>query len=459
MRVAFPVPSSDKLGLPEVHRLLFAFFFARQRHGTFILFTPDANPAPEWSLREKRLLQAIRWLEISYDEGLERGGSFFPYRQSEAFPIYEGAVLSLLKAGKAYPCICPSESPVEVCSCRNRPKERRWKPHLKAGEKIRFHTVVEETPPPGRKKSVTSTSAFPPPTDFLLWTEENRPSDILAHAIDWTRMKMDRVIREEKSRQQAFYEMSLLQALGEKFPVCFFLPDIRESRPDSSTAELFQADWEALKDFGILPEVLRNVFVFGFHKAFNDGLAFPSLSSQVSGFRPTSLPFRSWNWKSFLRYQRTYLQQLPIKVLKMKVLEFQEGRDIFSCLSPVKQAYALLMIQRHAQTIPEGLRVLDFLRFAPYHPTVNEFERMWLEYFSSGLFNINWHSPDTIEEKLWNNILPSFPKREIEKLVLRILRANQTPLKLSEVLFLLGMEEAGNRISKSIIYSPERDME
>jgi len=454
LRVAFPIPSNDNFGLSDLYRLLFAFFFTRQRHGTFILYTPDVNQATEWTLREKRLLRAILWLEISYDEGLERGGSYSPYRQSEALPIYKEALLSLWKAGKAYPCICPSESPAESCGCRNRPLDRREEYSFRAGEKIRFHASAWSSSCATAKKNTSSS----PPEDFLIWTGENRPTDILARAVDWTRMKIDWVIREEPSRHQAQYERLLIRAFGKKSPSFIFLPDIRESKPDSTTVKFYQAGWETLKELGILPEVLRNAFVSGFHKVADDGYTFLSLSSQVSRFHPTSRRFRSWNWKSFLRYQRAYLKQLPIQVLKMKVLEFPEGRDIFPRLSPVKQAYALQVIQRHARTIPEGLRVLDFLRYAPYRPVVNEFERLWLEYFSAGLFDINWYSPNTIEEKLWNSTLPTFPRKRIEKLVLRVLRAHQTPLKLSEILFLLGMEEAGSRMTKSILYSPEREM-
>ena len=86
-----------------------------------------------------RILDDLRWLGLTWDEGPDVGGSYAPYTQSERFPIYEAALADLTRRGLTYACDCsrteiaqvasaphPGEEAVYPGLCRDR-ESRAWK--------------------------------------------------------------------------------------------------------------------------------------------------------------------------------------------------------------------------------------------------------------------------------------------------------------------------------------------
>ena len=55
---------------------------------------------------EGQLIDDLKWLGLDWDEGLDVGGSFGPYRQSDRLPIYREHAERLLSEHKAYLCFC-----------------------------------------------------------------------------------------------------------------------------------------------------------------------------------------------------------------------------------------------------------------------------------------------------------------------------------------------------------------
>ncbi|HBS60592.1 MAG TPA: glutamate--tRNA ligase, partial [Firmicutes bacterium] len=52
---------------------------------------------------------ALRWLGLNWDEGIDAGGDYGPYRQTERLDIYRKYTTELLATGKAYHCYCSEE--------------------------------------------------------------------------------------------------------------------------------------------------------------------------------------------------------------------------------------------------------------------------------------------------------------------------------------------------------------
>ena len=77
-----PSPTGD----PHVGTAYIALFnlaFAKAHHGQFILRIEDTDRERSTSQSEDSILDALRWLGLSWDEGPDVGGPFGPYRQSE----------------------------------------------------------------------------------------------------------------------------------------------------------------------------------------------------------------------------------------------------------------------------------------------------------------------------------------------------------------------------------------
>lgn len=102
VRVRFcPSPTgTPHVGL--IRTALFNWAYARHVGGTFVFRIEDTDAARDSEESYQQLLDAMRWLGLDWDEGVEVGGPHEPYRQSQRMDIYADVATRLLEAGHAY---------------------------------------------------------------------------------------------------------------------------------------------------------------------------------------------------------------------------------------------------------------------------------------------------------------------------------------------------------------------
>ena len=102
VRVRFAPSPTGPLHIGGVRTALYNYLFARQHGGKLILRIEDTDSHRFVPGAEEYIVEAFRWLGITFDEGVGIGGDKGPYRQSERRDIYKTYVSRLLEAGKAY---------------------------------------------------------------------------------------------------------------------------------------------------------------------------------------------------------------------------------------------------------------------------------------------------------------------------------------------------------------------
>ncbi len=102
VRVRFcPSPTgTPHVGL--IRTALFNWAYARHTGGTFVFRIEDTDAARDSEESYHQVLDALRWLGLDWDEGVETGGPNEPYRQSQRGDIYRGIIAQLLEAGHLY---------------------------------------------------------------------------------------------------------------------------------------------------------------------------------------------------------------------------------------------------------------------------------------------------------------------------------------------------------------------
>lgn len=102
IRVRFcPSPTgTPHVGL--IRTALFNWAYARHVGGTFVFRIEDTDPARDSEESYQQLLEALAWLGLDWDEGVEKGGPYAPYRQSQRMAIYRDVARRLVEAGFAY---------------------------------------------------------------------------------------------------------------------------------------------------------------------------------------------------------------------------------------------------------------------------------------------------------------------------------------------------------------------
>ncbi|TQL01156.1 glutamate--tRNA ligase [Cellulomonas sp. SLBN-39] len=102
VRVRFcPSPTgTPHVGL--IRTALFNWAYARHVGGTFVFRIEDTDAARDSQESYDQLLDALRWLGLDWDEGVEVGGPHEPYRQSQRGALYADVVARLVAGGHVY---------------------------------------------------------------------------------------------------------------------------------------------------------------------------------------------------------------------------------------------------------------------------------------------------------------------------------------------------------------------
>jgi glutamyl-tRNA synthetase len=92
-----------------VRTALFNWAYARNQGGKFVFRIEDTDAARDSEESYEQIVEALRWLGLDWDEGIEIGGPNEPYRQSQRGEIYLEVVEKLKASGHLYESFLSSE--------------------------------------------------------------------------------------------------------------------------------------------------------------------------------------------------------------------------------------------------------------------------------------------------------------------------------------------------------------
>ena len=142
VRVRFAPSPTGPLHIGGVRTALYNFLFARQHGGKLIFRIEDTDSHRFVPGAEEYIIEAFKWLGITFDEGVSFGGDKGPYRQSERREIYKKYVKQLLDAGKAYIAF---DTPEELEAKRNEIKNFQYDAHTRSMMRNSLTLGKEET--------------------------------------------------------------------------------------------------------------------------------------------------------------------------------------------------------------------------------------------------------------------------------------------------------------------------
>ncbi len=102
IRVRFAPSPTGPLHIGGVRTALYNYFFAKKLGGRFILRIEDTDQTRFVPGAERYIMDSLKWSGITIDEGIEQGGEFAPYRQSDRKHLYRKYADELIAKGNAY---------------------------------------------------------------------------------------------------------------------------------------------------------------------------------------------------------------------------------------------------------------------------------------------------------------------------------------------------------------------
>ena len=102
VRVRFCPSPTGTPHVGMVRTALFNWAYARHTGGTMVFRIEDTDAARDSEESYRQLIDALTWLGIDWDEGVETGGPHGPYRQSQRTSIYLEVIEKLKASGHLY---------------------------------------------------------------------------------------------------------------------------------------------------------------------------------------------------------------------------------------------------------------------------------------------------------------------------------------------------------------------
>lgn len=273
MRVRFAPSPTGHLHVGNARTALFNWLLAKGQNGTFILRIEDTDLERSTKASEQAILEDLRWMGLQWDEGVDAGGDFGPYRQTERMQTYVDHTNRLLADGKGYYCFCSAETleahrksqlaaglpPKYAGTCRNIPadeaKRRRdggeaavVRLRVPEGRNVVFNDVV-------RGEVTFHTDVIGDP---VLVRSDGIPAYNFAVVIDDELMKVTHVIRGEDHISNTPRQILLYEAFGYQPPAFAHLSLVMGPDHAPLSKRHGATSVREFREKGYLPEALVN---------------------------------------------------------------------------------------------------------------------------------------------------------------------------------------------------------
>ncbi len=278
VRVRYAPSPTGHLHIGGARTALFNYLVARHEGGQFIIRIEDTDQSRHMESGIANQLNGLKWLGIEWDESVDVGGPYGPYRQTERLDLYRPYIDRLLASGQAYDCYC---SEAEIEAERAEQEARGETPrysgkcrHLSAeqlaafqeqGRKPAIRFRVPEQRVIAFRDIIRGEVEFESDGigDYIIVRPDGIPTYNFAVVMDDHLMKITRVIRGEEHLSNTPRQILLYEALGFETPQFAHLALIlnqdrkKMSKRDESIIQ-FIAQYEEL---GYLPEAVLNFIV------------------------------------------------------------------------------------------------------------------------------------------------------------------------------------------------------
>ncbi|MCM3130811.1 glutamate--tRNA ligase [Paenibacillus provencensis] len=275
VRVRYAPSPTGHLHIGNARTALFNYLYARNQGGKFIIRIEDTDTKRNIEGGEESQLTYLKWLGMEWDESIDVGGEYGPYRQTERLDIYKKYWQDLIDRGLAYFCYCTEEeleqereeqmsrgeTPRYSGKHRNLTEDER-KAYEAEGRvpSVRFRVPEEKIYTFNDMVKGTISFNSKETGDFVIVKKDGIPTYNFAVALDDHLMKITHVLRGEDHISNTPRQLMIYEAFDWEPPVFGHMTLIvnenhkKLSKRDESIIQFI----EQYDKLGYLPEALFN---------------------------------------------------------------------------------------------------------------------------------------------------------------------------------------------------------
>ncbi|ALE84930.1 glutamate--tRNA ligase [Pseudonocardia sp. HH130629-09] len=479
VRVRF---SPSPTGTPHVGLIrtaLFNWAHARHHGGALVFRIEDTDASRDSDESYRSLLDALEWLGLDWDEGVEKGGPHGPYRQSERGEVYADALRRLIDGGEVY----ESFSSAEEIEARHRaagrdPKlgydnaDRDLTDEQRAAFRAEGRAPVYRLRMPDHDITFTDlvrgeiTFKAGQVPDFVLARGDGTPLYPLTNPVDDALMEITHVLRGEDLLASTPRQIALLEALARvgigHGPFTYaHLPLVTGEGSRKLSKRDPQSNLFHYRDRGFVPEGLLNYLALLGWSIAEDRDVF-SLDEMVAAFDVSRVSSNAarFDLKKAEAINAAHLRLLAPDDFAERVVPYLAAEGITDPDRSVLAAAAPL-VQERSQVLSDAARMLAFLfrdeeAFAPDDDAaaknLGSDAAPVLEAAVAGLADLPEWSASAIEESLKTSLVDGLelkPRKAFAPVRVAISGRTVSP-PLYESMELLGRERSLARLGAGV---------
>ncbi|MED2979367.1 glutamate--tRNA ligase [Bacillus swezeyi] len=378
VRVRYAPSPTGHLHIGNARTALFNYLFARSQGGKFIIRIEDTDRKRNIEGGEQSQLNYLKWLGIDWDESVDVGGDYGPYRQSERNDIYKTYYDELLDKGLAYKCYCTEEElekereeqtargemPRYSGKCSSLTKEEQDKleaegrqPSIRfkvpQGEVISFNDIVKDD-------ISFETDGI---GDFVIVKKDGTPTYNFAVAVDDYLMKMTHVLRGEDHISNTPKQIMIYNAFGWDVPTFGHMTLIvnenrkKLSKRDESIIQFI----EQYEELGYLPEALFNfIALLGWSPAGEEELFTKEQFIEIFDVKRLSKSPAVFDTHKLKWVNNQYVKKLDLdQVIELTVPHLQKAGKVSKELSGSEKEWVGKLISLYQEQLSFGAEIVE----------------------------------------------------------------------------------------------------
>jgi len=349
---------------------LYNYLYAKRYGGTFILRLEDTDEERSNENYTRDIVDGLKWLGLNWDEGLEVGGPYPPYRQTEKIDHYSTMANHLIAKGKAYLCYATQE---ELATLKEEQKasnsaprydnrgrdlsEVQRKHYQDAGRIPSVRFLVDEPQVVSWHDHVKGEIAIDTSDlggDMVIVKSNGVAIYNFAVVVDDVDMKMSHVIRGEDHIHNTAKQLLIYEAMAEKPPEFGHAPLIfdleRQKLSKRKHGEAVHVDHYRI--LGYMPEAIVN-YLAQMSWTHPEGKEIYDLEEAAAVFdldkvskSPAVFDVARLNW-----FNSQYIRNLPIETIVTRAEPYLTTYDT--------SAYSAAELTQMVASVREGLTTLS----------------------------------------------------------------------------------------------------
>jgi len=377
LRVRYAPSPTGHLHIGGARTALFDYLMARKSGGKFVVRFEDTDQTRHKESGIQDQLDGLRWLGLDWDESVDVGGPFAPYRQTERLHLYAPHTEQLLASGHAYHCYCTEED-LEQERAENEAKG------IIAGYSGKCRHLTPEQAEAYRAEGRKPSVRFKVPSgrviafedkvrehvefesdgigDFIIVRPDGMPTYNYAVVLDDVLMQINLVIRGEEHLSNTPRQILLYEALGLPIPEFAHLALIlnEDRKKMSKRDETVLQFMNQYAELGYIPEAVLNFIVLLGWSPVGEQEIFSKeeLIEQFSLERVSKSPaIFDTNKLNYLANQYMKKADLPL-VVRLAVPHLEKAGRVPENRTPEQQAWVEKLVALYQEQMTYGAEIV-----------------------------------------------------------------------------------------------------